>query len=113
MLLTGITLGLAIWLLPALVLNQREPWDADGPAYPLALLASGLLLGFLGRDQVRATVAGVFGGQLLVLVGRVILNPGTSDLWVVGVLFLAGYTLVVTGLGALAGSAARGRIRSR
>jgi hypothetical protein len=106
----GLCLGLALWLLPALLLDVREPWDSDGPGYPLSLFAIGLALGFLGPGRERAVVGGVFAGQLLVLLGRVVASPATSELWVVGVVFLAGYTLVLTGLGAVAGRAARGRI---
>lgn len=100
-------LGLGLWLLPALLLGEPEPWDSDGRAYPAALLGSGLVLGFLGPGRPGAAVAGVFGGQLLVLLGRVVASPGTSELWLVGAMILAVYTLVVTGLGALMGSAAR------
>ena len=37
-------IGLALWLIPAGFLHQSEPWDGNGPAYPLALLATGLLM---------------------------------------------------------------------
>ncbi len=107
-LLGGVFLGLGLWLVPALLLGEVEPWDSDGPGYPLALLGSGVLLGFFGPGQIRSAVVGVFAGQLLVLLGRVFASPGTSALWVVGVVFLAGYTVVVTGLGAIVGNAARG-----
>jgi hypothetical protein len=108
--LTGIVLGVAIWLIPALVLNEPEPWDDDGLAYPVSLFASGLLLGFVGPGQTRAAILAVFAGQFLVLLGRVIVSPGTSELWLVGALLLGAYTFVVTGLGALVGSAGRRRI---
>jgi hypothetical protein len=109
-LLVGFLLGLALWLIPALFFGELEPWDGNTPAYPLTLLGCGLLLGFLGAGQLGAAIAGVFVGQLLVLLGRVVTGPGTSELWVVGVMILAGYTFVVTGLGALLGSALRRRL---
>lgn len=106
-LVCGSVLGLALWLLPALFLGLEEPWDSDGPGYLLALFGSGLVLGFFGPGQTGAAVCGVFSGQLLALLGRVVSHPATSELWVVGAALLAGFSLVGTGLGALAGSALR------
>ena len=105
----GFVIGLGLWLVPAEFLNQSEPWDGNGPAYPLALLCSGLLLGFLGPGRPGAAVAGVFVGQLAVLLWRVVTSPENSELWLVGVVMLAGYTFVATGVGALLGSLVRRR----
>lgn len=109
-LLLGLVIGLAIWLVPAQLFGQPEPWDSSGPIYPLALLGSGLFLGFLGPGRTGAAVAGAFAGQFLVLVGRVVANPASSELWVVSAFLLAGYTFVVTGIGALLGSMVRRRL---
>jgi hypothetical protein len=106
----GFVIGLALWLIPAGFLHQPEPWDGNGPAYPLALLVSGLLLGFLSPGRTGAVVASVFLGQLVVLLWRVIASPENSELWLVGVVMLAGYTFVATGLGALLGSFLRRRV---
>ena len=103
-------IGLALWLIPAGFLHQPEPWDGNGPAYPLALLGSGLLLGFLTPGRTGTIVAGVFLGQLAVLLWRVVAIPENSALWLVGVVMLAGYTFVATGLGALIGSVLRRRM---
>jgi hypothetical protein len=103
-------IGLALWLIPAGFLHQAEPWDGNGPAYPLALLGSGLLLGFLTPGRTGTIVAGVFLGQLAVLLWRVVAIPENSALWLVGVVMLAGYTFVATGLGALIGSVLRRRM---
>lgn len=109
-LLLGLVIGLGLWLVPAQLWGEREPWNSSGPAYPLALLGSGLSLGFLGPGRPGAAVAGIFAGQFLMLVGRVVTNPGTNELWVVSALLLAGYTFVVTGVGALLGSLIRRRL---
>jgi hypothetical protein len=109
-LLIGFAIGLSLWLLPALVLHESEPWDGNGPWYQLALVAAGLILGFFGPGRPGSAVAGVFGGQLAVLLWRVVTRPETSELWLVGVVFLAGYTFVATGIGALIGSALRHRL---
>ena len=100
-LLVGFLIGLAIWLVPARFLDQSEPWDGNSPAYPLTLFASGLLLGLLAPGKPAAAATGVFLGQLLVLMTRVVTSPENSELWLVGVVMLAGYTFVATGIGAL------------
>jgi hypothetical protein len=106
----GFIIGLALWLVPAGFLHQPEPWDGNGPAYPLALLASGLVVGFLAPGRPGTTVASVFLGQLAVLLWRVVASPENSELWLVGVVMLAGYTFVATGLGALLGGLIRRRM---
>jgi hypothetical protein len=109
-LVLGFFIGLALWLVPAGFLHQPEPWDGNGPAYPLALLGSGLVLGFFGPSRIAAAVASVFLGQLVVLLWRVIASPENSELWLVGVVMLAGYSFVATGFGALLGSIFRRRL---
>jgi hypothetical protein len=106
----GFLIGLALWLVPAGFLHQSEPWDGNGPAYPLALLGSGLLLGFLAGGHPGTIAASVFLGQLAVLLYRVVASPENSELWLVGVVMLAGYTFVATGLGALLGGVLRRRV---
>jgi hypothetical protein len=106
----GFVIGLAFWLVPAGFLHQPEPWDGNTPAYPLALLGTGLLLGFVAPGRPGTIVASVFLGQLAVLLWRVVTSPENSELWLVGVVVLAGYTFVATGLGGLLGSVLRRRI---
>lgn len=109
-LLVGFVIGLAIWLIPARFLGQSEPWDGNSPAYPLALLGSGLLLGLLAPGKPGAAATGVFLGQLVVLIYRVARSPENSELWLIGVVMLAGYTFVATGLGALLAGLLRRRL---
>jgi hypothetical protein len=71
---------------------------------------AGLLLGFLGSGHPFAAVVGMFLGQVAVLLARVISSPETSELWLVGVVLLAGYTFVATGIGAILGAQLRHRI---
>ena len=104
---TGFVLGLAFWL-GSTVLGQREPWDAKGYGIVLALI--GILLGFLGSGHPFAAVLGVFLGQVVVLLSRVITSPETSELWLVGVVMLAGWTFVATGIGAGLGALARRKL---
>jgi hypothetical protein len=108
--LGGFALGLALWALPLLLYNQSQPWNGRGPAYALALLVAGLLLGFFGPRQVFAAVAGVFGGQLMALIAGMVRDPAARELWLVSVLLVAGYTFVAAGAGSLLGSVLRARL---
>jgi hypothetical protein len=108
--MVGAALGLALWLLPALLSDEPLPWNSQGPVFAIALLSIGLILGFFGPGQAAAAIAGVFVGQLLVLSARVMSSPATSDLWLVSAMLLAGYTFVAGGIGAVLGSALRRRL---
>jgi len=108
--LVGAALGLALWIVPALLSDEPLPWDSQGPVYAVVLFVIGLLLGALGPGQPIAIIAGVFVGQLLVLLGRVVTNSATSDLWLVSAMLLAGYTVIATGVGAVLGNALRRRL---
>ena len=109
-LLAGFVIGLALWIVPAQLLGHARPWDGTSPAYPLALFAAGLLLGMVAPGRPGAVASGVFLGQLAMLLWRVVRSPETSELWLVGVVMLAGYTFVATGAGALLGSFLRRRL---
>ena len=109
-LIVGFVIGLGLWLVPAEFMNLSEPWDGNGPAYPLALLISGMLVGFLGPGRPGAAATGIFLGQLAVLLWRVVASPENSELWLVGVVMLAGYTFVAAGIGAMVGSLLRRRL---
>jgi hypothetical protein len=108
--MVGAALGLALWVVPALLSEEPLPWDSQGPVLPVALLIIGLILGFLGPGQPVAAVAGVFLGQLLVLLARVAANSANSELWLVSAMLLAGYTVVAGGIGAVLGNALRGKL---
>jgi hypothetical protein len=109
-LIAGFALGLAIWALPSLLFHQAEPWNGQGPAYALTLVVAGLLLGFFGPRQLFASVAGVFGGQVVVVLTRMIRSPGANEVWMVSVMLVAGYTFVATGAGAVLGTLLRQRV---
>lgn len=103
--LIGLALGVAIWLFSAPITGRREPWDAGG-YYPGALLGSGFL-GGLAAPGNRASVAlGVFTGQVLVLIGGVLRDPGSGGLWPLGVIMLGVYSVL-----ALAGAFIGGAVR--
>jgi hypothetical protein len=108
--IVGAALGLALWVVPALLSDESLPWNSQGPVYAVALLIIGFILGFLGPGQPIAAVAGVFIGQLLVLLSRVVTASATSELWLVSGMLLAGYTVVAGGIGAVLGNALRRRL---
>ena len=108
--IVGAALGLALWVVPALLSDESLPWNSQGPVYAVALLIIGFILGFLGPGQPIAAVAGVFIGQLLVLLSRVLTASATSELWLVSGMLLAGYTVVAGGIGAMLGNALRRRL---
>lgn len=109
-LVAGFVLGLAVWLFPWLLLGEAEPWGGHGPAYPLTLLLLGLALGLLGPGRPAAAVAGLFAGQLVALIYRVLTNPASGETWMISVLLLGGYTFVVSGIGAIVGGSFRQRL---
>jgi hypothetical protein len=109
-LILGAALGLALWVVPALLSDESLPWNSQGPVYAVGLLLIGFILGFLGPGQPIAAVAGVFIGQLLVLLTRVVATSAMRELWLVSAMLLAGYTVVATGVGAVLGNALRRRL---
>src|SRR5919108_3025301 len=107
----GLALGAAIWVLSASITGRPEPWDASGIYYPCALLIAGFLGGLLVPGHWGEVAIGVYAGQALVLLGRVLSDPGSGGLWPLGLMMLALYSLIALA-GALLGSAIR-RIANR
>jgi hypothetical protein len=108
--IVGAALGLALWVVPALLSDDSLPWNSQGPVYAVGLLIIGFILGFLGPGQSIAAVAGVFVGQLLILVTRIVATSAMRELWLVSAMLLAGYTVVASGAGAALGNALRRRL---
>lgn len=109
-LILGAVLGLALWVVPALLSDESLPWNSRGPVYAVGLLIIGFILGFFGPGQPIAAVAGVFIGQLLVLLTRIVATSAMRELWLVSAMLLAGYTVVAAGVGAVLGNALRRRL---
>jgi hypothetical protein len=102
----GLALGAAIWVLSASITGRPEPWDANGPYYPAVLLLAGFLGGVLVPGHWGEVAVGVYAGQALVLLGRVLSDIGSGGLWPLGLVVLALYSLIAL-VGALLGSALR------
>jgi hypothetical protein len=110
-LLFGVGLGAAIWLVSPLITGRREPWDVEGGYYPAALLGAGVLGGLFAPRHWLSVALGMFGGQVVVLLGGVMAEPASGGLWPLGVLFLGLYSVLAL-LGAALGAGIR-RFSSR
>lgn len=105
-------LGAAIWLLSELVTGRQEPWDASGWYYPGSLLAAGLVSGLAVPGHFAAGSLGVYAGQAVVLLARVMIEPGDGGLWPLGLLVMAVYSVLAL-LGAGLGATLAGRHHRR
>jgi hypothetical protein len=108
----GLVLGAAIWVLSASITGRQEPWDSPGMYYAAALLGAGLIGGFLVPAHWAEVAVGVFIGQAVVLLARVLADPADGGLWPLGVLLLGFYSLLSL-LGAGLGSRLRRLVKDR
>jgi hypothetical protein len=93
-------------VLSASITGRAEPWDANGLYYPAALLVAGFVGGLLVPGHWGEVAVGVYAGQALVLLGRVLSDTGSGGLWPLGLMVLGLYSLIALA-GALLGSALR------
>jgi hypothetical protein len=108
----GLALGAGIWVLSASITGHQEPWDSPGIYYSAALLCAGVIGGFLVPGHWAEVAVGVFTGQAVVLLARVLAEPASGGLWPLGVLFLGLYSLLAL-VGAGLGSGLRRVIGGR
>jgi hypothetical protein len=108
----GLALGAAIWVLSASITGHQEPWDSPGIYYSAALLCAGVIGGFLVPGHWAEVAVGVFTGQAVVLLARVLAEPARGGLWPLGILLLGLYSLLAL-VGAGLGSGLRRVIGGR
>jgi hypothetical protein len=108
----GLVLGAGIWVLAAPVTGYQEPWDSPGMYYAATLLGAGVIGGFLVPGHWAEVAVGVFTGQAVVMLARVLAEPASGGLWPLGVLFLGVYSLLAL-LGAGLGSGLRRAVGGR
>jgi hypothetical protein len=100
-------LGATIWWLSPFVTGIVEPWDADSPYYIVALVAAGLITGWLCPRRIWPILPGLALGQFAYAIAFVPMGP----LFVIGFVFLFVFALVAI-VAALASSRLR-RLWSR
>lgn len=83
-------LGAAIWALSFPLTGHAEPWDSPGPYYPVALLVAGAASGMLVPKKPWAHYLGAVLGQAAYEVA--FLKMGA--LFVLGLAFLAAYSII-------------------
>jgi hypothetical protein len=102
----GLVLGAGIWILSASITGHQEPWGSPGMYYATALLGAGMIGGLLVPGHWAEVAVGVFTGQAVVLLARVLAEPASGGLWPLGILFLGLYSLLAL-VGAGLGSGLR------
>ena len=90
--------GVSIWLLTPVLTSHREPWDADGSFYIVALVIAGAVAGALAPKPLWAHYVGSYAGQL----GYELIFLHVGPLVVVGAVFLLVYCAVFSMAAALA-----------
>lgn len=98
----------SVWAASPAFTGHREPWDDDGPYFLVALAVVGFCGGLLSPRPSLLMAFGSFLGQLgyMVIFGRI------GPLILLGVIFLAGYSLVPAFAG-VGGVAARRLVIAR
>jgi hypothetical protein len=89
--------GASVWALSPLLTGHAEPWDADGPYYLSALAIAGAISGSLAPKSLWAQYVAAVVGQA----AFEIVFLGVGPLFILGLLFLAGSSLVFLAAAAL------------
>ena len=101
-----VSAGLAagVWALSVPLTGKSEPWDSEGAYYFLALAVSGALSGVIAPRPWWAHYAGAMLGQAGYELAFLKLGP----LFLLGLVFLAGYSMIFVVAAALAASFRKG-----
>jgi hypothetical protein len=87
-----------VWVLSPLLTGHAEPWDADGPYFISALAIAGAASGGLSPKPLWAHYVGAISGQAAFELSFLSVGP----LFLVGVPFLFGYSIVFLAAAAVA-----------
>ena len=102
--LAAAVLGASVWALSPLLAGHGEPWDASGPYYVSMLAIAGAISGGLFPRPLSAHYLGAVTGQAVYELLFLDIGP----LFLLGLLFLLGYSVVF-----LAAAAAAAFVRLR
>ena len=91
-------LSALVWALSVPFTGHREPWDAEGPYYLVALAVLGATSGALVPRPLWGHYVGAVAGQA----GYQLLFLNIGPLFILGLLFLLGYSAVFAGAAAIA-----------
>jgi hypothetical protein len=91
---------LTIWALSMPLTGKTEPWDAESPYYFVALAVAGGVSGAIVRRHLWAHYLGAVLGQVAYELAFLKLGP----LFMLGLVFLAGYSLIFLASAALVAS---------
>ena len=94
----SVVAGALIWALSPWLVGHSEPWDAGGQFYGISLSIAGSVSGWLCPRPFWAHYFGAFVGQLVYEVIFLRVGP----LFILGVAFLLGYSLIFLGAAAAA-----------
>ena len=100
--------GILIWALSTLTTRQQEPWDSETPYYFVSLFVSGVIFGAIKPVRFHRWVVAIFIGQLIALV-----FVGMGPLIIIGVVSLAGLSLIPLAGAALSASIISGKNNER
>jgi hypothetical protein len=89
----------SVWALSPWLAGHREPWDAEIYYYPIGLFAAGTISGFAAPRPLWAHYLGAVVGQLAFEV--LFLRVGA--LFLLGAVFVLGYSLVFLLAASIAG----------
>ena len=79
-------MGALIWFLSPLLTGHREPWDANSPFYPLALVTAGFIPACFSARRFWIWAVGVGLGQMIAFLALMLRESGS--LWPLGLVFL-------------------------
>ena len=97
-------LGAVVWALSVPVTGMSEPWDAEGPYYVVALAVAGAIAGGIVPKHLVAQYTGAILGQAAYELVFLQFGP----LFVLGLAFLAGYSVIFLATAAITASLRRG-----
>jgi len=83
-------LSAAVWALSIPMTGRNEPWDADSPYYFVALAVAGAVSGAVVPKHLWAHYVGAVLGQAAYELAFLKLGP----LFILGLVFLAGYSVI-------------------